>query len=80
MIIGKSFKNIKFEDIDRLVNNRVCESRYLDYKRKINLEKGDDRKEFLFDICSFANSEGGVIIYGVSEQLDENNRNIRFEK
>ena len=75
MIFGKNYRDIEFEDIERLVNNKISESRTLDYKKEISIEKGEDRKEFLYDICSFVNTEGGVIIYGISELKDEEQRN-----
>jgi hypothetical protein len=75
MIFGKNYRKIEFEDIERLVENRISESKTLDYKKEINLEKGDDKKEFLYDITSFVNSDGGVIIYGISELKDENGHN-----
>lgn len=75
MIFGKNYNLIQFQDIERLVNNKIPESKTLDYKKEINIEKGDERKEFLYDVASFANSDGGVIIYGVSETKDINNQN-----
>lgn len=55
-----------YEDIKSLWKNRIRESINLEYKREIT----PDAKEISKDISSFANSEGGVIIYGVGE--DEN--------
>jgi len=75
MIVGKNYRNIEFEDIERLVSNKIQENRTLDYKKDINLEKGEERKDFLYDISSFVNSEGGVIIFGISEQKDEKGNN-----
>jgi hypothetical protein len=75
MIFGKKYKKIEFDDIERLVENKISESKILDYKRDLNLDKGDEKKEFLYDIASFANSDGGIIIYGVSEQKDEKGNN-----
>lgn len=53
----------KYEDVKSLWENRIRESIFLDYKREIST----DSKEICKDITSFANSEGGVIIYGVGE-------------
>ncbi len=52
-----------YEDVKSLWENRTRETISLDYKREIS----KDSKEICKDITSFANSEGGVIIYGVGE-------------
>ncbi|WP_206922213.1 AlbA family DNA-binding domain-containing protein [Alicyclobacillus suci] len=39
----------------------------LDYKMEI----GDDSKEFMADITSFANTDGGVILYGIEERKED---------
>src|SRR5665647_731735 len=74
MIFG-NYNSITFQDIERLVSNKIPESRTLDYKRDLNIEKGDDRKDFLYDISSFANTDGGTIIFGVSECKDSSGQN-----
>ena len=50
--------------IKELFDNQVSESKYLDYKMKIDL---DNPTEILKDVSSFANTFGGMIIYGISE-------------
>lgn len=69
---GKPLSLVTEKDILQLIENEVPEGRDLDYKRDINL---DDRKEFLFDLTSFANTTGGIIIYGVEEKKDTNSKN-----
>lgn len=75
MLWGKNYSSIEFEDIERIVESKVSENRTLDYKKEINLVKDKNRKELLFDIASFTNSEGGVIIYGIEEEKDNNQNN-----
>ncbi len=75
-ILGKKLHELTLEDINRMISNQVQESKTLDYKSEIHIEKGDDRKEFLADISAFINTEGGVIIYGVKEQKDSNGKNL----
>ena len=54
-------------DLQNLVNNAVLELKTLDYKRILPGNSDGEKKEFLADIVSFANSMGGDIIYGISE-------------
>ncbi len=75
MINIKDYRLIDFSDIERIVNNKLSESKSLDYKREINLEKGDEKKDFLYDIASFANSDGGILVFGVSESKDSDGKN-----
>jgi len=44
-----------------------CENKNLDYKRELHIDTDSDKKEFLADISSFANSNGGDIIFGIEE-------------
>lgn len=74
-LLGKKIENVSEDDIKRLVSNGVSESKTLDYKRELKIETGDDRKEFLYDIASLANTEGGAIVYGIEEQKDSQGQN-----
>ena len=52
--------------IDALVDNQVAESRDLDYKRQLpDLSPEQSKLEFLKDVSSFANTRGGVMLFGV---------------
>ncbi|MDA3886356.1 MAG: ATP-binding protein [Candidatus Delongbacteria bacterium] len=59
-----------FEDIQLLIDNDVEESLYLDFKQAESLNKKDQNKRFDIskDVASFANSDGGVIVYGIKEK------------
>lgn len=54
------------------------ESLTLDYKRADSLAGKDDKKkiEITKDVSSFANSAGGIIIYGVAEYKEEVRRHL----
>lgn len=58
-------KNITEEKIYSLKENRVAEDKHLEYKLTLPGEKYDDKKEFLADLTSFANADGGTIFYGI---------------
>lgn len=73
-LLGKSVDQLEANDIKRLVENQIAETKTLDYKRELKLED-KDKKEFLFDIASMYNTDGGCLIYGIEERKDENNKN-----
>lgn len=53
------------EDIEKLVEARVSESKVLDYKQELY---GDDKKkDFLVDVTALANTNGGRLVIGVTE-------------
>jgi len=52
------------DDIDSLIKNEVEENLYLDYKRG---EALSNKKEIPKDVSAFANSAGGLIVYGIEE-------------
>lgn len=66
-MIQKNFTDITKEDIDFLIDNKISEIKTLEYKEKLPGPQDSDKKEFLSDISSFANSSGGDVIYGIKE-------------
>ena len=67
-----SLQHTKFADINEqhlksLIDNSVSEGKSLEYKESLPGDSRDERKEFLYDVTSFANASGGDIIYGISE-------------
>lgn len=68
----KPVKELVIADFQGLIDNAVCESRHLDYKRQIDIQTSGQKKEFLYDISAMANSGGGELIYGIDEErLDD---------
>lgn len=62
-------KNYTKEDIQALIDLGVEESIHLEYKAAGALDKTDaKKKEISKDVASFANSDGGIIIYGMEEK------------
>src|SRR5689334_1495143 len=58
--------------LDQMIADGVEENLSLDYKRADSLAKNDGKKsEVTKDVSSFANSSGGLLIYGVAEFEDE---------
>ncbi|MDV3348326.1 ATP-binding protein [Leptothoe sp. LEGE 181152] len=77
-MIFKNIELIESSDIQVLVDNEVPEGKQLDYKKKLPANSDGDKKEFLADIVSFANTSGGDIIYGVSETANDTNSDIEI--
>jgi len=56
------------DDIQSLINNGIEESLNLEFKESGSLGRTDSiKREIAKDISSFANSTGGIIIYGIAE-------------
>lgn len=69
---GKALREITENDLqERVVNAGLAEHFYLDYKQALYEENDPGRKEFLLDICMFANAQGGVLLIGIAEERDE---------
>jgi hypothetical protein len=66
--------------VNRIITNKIPENIALDYKRELKIGKGDERKEFLFDIAAFSNTEGGLLIFGIEEEKDNDGRNTGIPK
>ncbi|KAA3437123.1 AlbA family DNA-binding domain-containing protein [Rufibacter hautae] len=65
-----------WSDLEELIKNEVEENLNLDYKSSRSLDKTDQKKtEIAKDISAFANSNGGIIIYGIEE---ENHKPVSF--
>lgn len=57
------------DDILNLVENRAEESLHLEFKESRALGKDDkSKREITKDVSSFANSDGGIIVYGIQEK------------
>ncbi|TAY50942.1 AlbA family DNA-binding domain-containing protein [Rhizobium leguminosarum] len=61
------FSGLSEAAVQRLLDYGVGESIHLDYKRQNYGRSEGDRKEFLKDISSMANTLGGDLIIGISE-------------
>ena len=72
----KDIMNCSEEDIAVLINNPdFRENESIEYKLtfshvegKDNQDKEEKRAEYKCDICSFANADGGYLIYGIAEE------------
>jgi hypothetical protein len=67
---GRAIESITQQDLQRLIDDEITEGKSIDYKLELNLEKGDDKKEFLADVTSFANTAGGHLLIGIKPDGD----------
>lgn len=75
-INDKNFKDWTEDDIRTLLGNDIYrESQFLDYKRTFEFLEATDKRgkaegkdEFRNDVCSFANADGGELIFGIAEK------------
>jgi len=63
----KPIHKITLEDLQTLVSGQVPEGRQLEYKETLPGSSDADKREFLADVSSFANSSGGDLYFGISE-------------
>jgi hypothetical protein len=67
-MISKRLEEISEADLDHLLANSVSEGKTIEYKRALPDNSDGDKKEFLADVSSFANTTGGDLIFGVNEE------------
>lgn len=75
IINNKNFKEWSSDDISIIIDNDAYrESEFIDYKENFTILECHDRvqkrikqNEFRHDICSFANANGGYLIFGIRE-------------
>lgn len=62
---SKPIKSLTEVDLRLLIANGVREQQTLEYKLTLPGERYKDKKEFLADVSSFANTHGGHLLFGV---------------
>ena len=73
MTFSKPFDQIAKADIDTLVSSQAPEGRELDFKELLPGNTLDEKREYLYDLTSFANTSGGLLVLGIQEKRDANN-------
>src|SRR3712207_5341551 len=72
MLDNRPLSEQEYADVDAYLQQRIGENLTLDYKRELSTSSDRDRAELCKDVSALANSQGGMIIYGVDE--DSTNR------
>ena len=67
-MISKPLEAIDQHDLKALVDNQVHEGEKIEYKRDLFGSSDSERKEFLKDVSSFANTAGGDLLIGVESK------------
>jgi len=67
---GKRLRDITEADVRQILESGVEEHKHLDYKAELYAKNDAGQKDFLIDVCSFANAEGGILLLGVPETRD----------
>lgn len=65
-MIPKAIEAITEGDLQSLISSGVLEGRTIEYKQVLPGTGDSEKKEFLADISSFANSAGGDLLYGIA--------------
>jgi hypothetical protein len=63
----KPATSITKADLVTLIESREPEGKEIDYKRALPGKSDSDRREFLYDLSSFANTLGGYLVFGIEE-------------
>lgn len=67
-MLEKRLSDLGIEDLERLIRDGVSEGKTLEYKQALPADADSDKKGFLADVSSFANTVGGFLIYGMTEE------------
>lgn len=67
-MIPKRFQEISFEDIQSLFDDKIGENKTLEYKSELPNNADSLKTPFLTEVCAFANTEGGDIVFGISDE------------
>ena len=69
-MIPKPIDKITKDDIESLLSSKTAEHHALDYKAQLNVGSDAEKREFLSDVSSFANTGDGDLIFGITDEKD----------
>lgn len=70
-MISKDLDSVDENDLQNLVDENIPEGKKIEYKETLPNISYEDKIEFLCDVSSFANTSGGYLIFGISEDHDK---------
>jgi hypothetical protein len=68
VVIAKNLADIAAAEIQELIDNDVCESTTLEFKRDLPGGGDEAKREFLADVSALANTSGGDLLFGIEEE------------
>lgn len=77
---GKGVGDLTAEDLSALVTAKAPESVELEYKVELPGTADSDKKEYLADVSAFANTAGGVLLYGIETERDDDGKDTGIAK
>ncbi|WP_035616167.1 ATP-binding protein [Haloferula sp. BvORR071] len=66
-LLHLALDSISEGDLQRLVDERIPESKNIEYKQALLYVTDEQKREFLSDLTAFANTDGGDLVLGISE-------------
>ena len=67
-MLASNLFDVSLQDVQTLCDNRVTDNRFIDFKAEAIGRKDGERREFLADVCAFANASGGDLVLGIKEE------------
>jgi len=64
---GKRLRDVTEGDLRKVLESGIEEHKQLDYKAELYSNNDAGQKDFLVDVCGFANADGGILLIGVPE-------------
>jgi len=73
MTLKEKYESITIDDFEKYISNKQEEHSQLEFKtiKNSNLRSADDKKNLAKCLSGFANSEGGLIVWGVEAKKNE---------
>ena len=71
MLDNRPLAEQTYADLEVFLRQQIGENLTLDYKRELSTSSDRDRAELCKDVSALANSQGGMILYGVDEDSTE---------
>ena len=64
----KPLREVLESDLQDLIENKINENQFIDYKRDLYSPNDKGKRELIKDVVAFANTSGGLLIAGVDEE------------
>lgn len=82
ILFEKDLQVITESELQQLIVDKIPEDYQLEYKSELDLNNRDHKRKLLKTVSAFANTGGGLLIYGINEdenQLPENLVGLKWD-